>query len=122
MTLLAAVLAFLWSRFFPIDQLLGLSNGLRVDRRQPRLQASRRMTNVGVLMNEIGLLSFGQRLVPSFAAFVMALVLLPVAVAIYLCLGSAAYLCSRRPVPRCITTRQGSASRDRAVAHSAMHP
>jgi hypothetical protein len=98
MTLLAAVLAFLWSRFFPIDQLLGLSNGLRGDRRQPRLQASRRLTNVGVLMNEIGLLSFGQRLVPSFAAFVMALVLLPVAVAIYLCLGSVAYLVL--PAPR----------------------
>lgn len=99
MLLLISVLAILWvgTRFVPIEQLLGFSDGRS---RPPRRQIGARwLINIGSAANALDpyLPSMGSRCIPILATFLAILLLLPVLVVAYLSFSSSPYFVF--PVP-----------------------
>ncbi|WFU62618.1 ABC transporter permease subunit [Bradyrhizobium brasilense] len=93
--LLVAVLAILWigSRFFPIEQLLGFSDG-KLDSTVARRQLGAKMLmRIGSAANALDrwLPSMGGRSVPILATFLAVLLLLPVLIVAYLSFGASSY-------------------------------
>ncbi|MBR1165267.1 ABC transporter permease subunit [Bradyrhizobium elkanii] len=91
--LLVSVLVILWigSRFFPIEQLLGFSDGKgRISRRQV---GARWLINIGSAANALDpyLPSLGSRCVPILAIFLAMLLLLPVLIVAYLSFSASPY-------------------------------
>ncbi|WP_201841781.1 ABC transporter permease subunit [Microvirga zambiensis] len=102
MVLLVGVLAILWigSRFFPIEQLLGFSDGKSGSDAAPRRQLGTRwLMHVGSAANTLDrwLPSMGGRGVVILASFLAVLLLLPVLIVAYLSFSSSPYFVF--PVP-----------------------
>ncbi|WP_128931982.1 ABC transporter permease subunit [Bradyrhizobium zhanjiangense] len=102
MVLLSTVLAILWvsSRFFPIEQLLGLSDDKVGSKAIGRRQLGTHwLMGVGSVANALDrwVPSMGGRGVPSFASFLAVLLLLPVLIVAYLSFSASSYFVF--PVP-----------------------
>lgn len=102
MVLLVAVLAILWigSRFFPIEQLLGFSDGrLGPETVVRRQMGTRWLMRLGSAANALDrwLPSMGGRGLPILASFLAVLLLLPVLIVVYLSFSASSYFVF--PVP-----------------------
>ncbi|MDF0582000.1 ABC transporter permease subunit [Bradyrhizobium yuanmingense] len=96
MVLLVAVMAILWvgSRFFPIEQLLGFSDGKAAPENVSRRQLGTQwLMRVGAAANVLDrwLPSFGGRSIPVLASFLALLLLLPVLIVAYLSFSDSSY-------------------------------
>ncbi|MCW2127992.1 ABC transporter permease subunit [Bradyrhizobium elkanii] len=94
--LLVAVMSVLWigSRFFPIEQLLGFSEGkVRSEPLGRRQMGARLLIRVGSAANALDrwLPSMGGRSVPILASFLAVLLLLPVLIVAYLSFSASSY-------------------------------
>jgi putative spermidine/putrescine transport system permease protein len=99
--LLMAVLSVLWigSRFFPVEQLLGFSDGKVGSEVVRRQMGTKWLMRVGSAANALDpwLPSLGGRGVPIFASFLAVLLLLPVLIVAYLSFSASSYFVF--PVP-----------------------
>lgn len=100
--LLMAVLGVLWvgSRFFPIEQLLGFSDGKSGSQSAARRQVGTQwLLRIGSAANALDrwFPSMGGRTVPMLACFLAALLLLPVLIVAYLSFSASSYFVF--PVP-----------------------
>ncbi|MVT76350.1 ABC transporter permease subunit [Bradyrhizobium cajani] len=96
MVLLVAVLAILWigSRFFPIEQLLGFSDGKAASETISRRQVGTQwLMRLGAAANVLdrSLPSLGGRSIPALASFLAVLLLLPVLIVAYLSFSASSY-------------------------------
>lgn len=95
MLLLVAVLSILWigSRFFPIEQLLGFSDGNGGSKTGRRQMGTQSLMHVGSAVNALDrwLPSVGGRAVTIWAIFLAVLLLVPVLIVAYLSFSSASY-------------------------------
>lgn len=93
--LLVAVLTILWigSRFFPIEQLLGFSDGKLGSTVARRQMGARMLMRIGSAANALDryLPSMGGRSVPILASFLAVLLLLPVVIVAYLSFSASSY-------------------------------
>ncbi|MBP0114383.1 ABC transporter permease subunit [Bradyrhizobium vignae] len=93
--LLASVLGVLWigSRFFPIEQLLGFSDGKSGSTRARRQVGAQLLMRIGSAANALDrwLPSMGGRSVPILASFLAVLLLLPVLIVAYLSFSASSY-------------------------------
>ncbi|UPK34520.1 ABC transporter permease subunit [Bradyrhizobium sp. 186] len=93
--LLGAVLTILWigSRFFPIEQLLGFSDGKLASTVARRQMGAKMLMRIGSAANALDrwLPSMGGRSVPILASFLAVLLLLPVLIVAYLSFSASSY-------------------------------
>ncbi|WP_158237657.1 ABC transporter permease subunit [Bradyrhizobium forestalis] len=93
--LLVAVLTTLWvgSRFFPIEQLLGFSDGKAGSNRGRRQMGAQLLLRIGSTANALDrwFPSMGGRTVPILASFLAVLLLLPVGIVVYLSFSASSY-------------------------------
>ncbi|MGY2932940.1 putative spermidine/putrescine transport system permease protein [Bradyrhizobium sp. GM6.1] len=93
--LLIAVLTILWmgSRFFPIDQLLGFSDGKRGSTVARRELGAKMLMRIGSAANALDrwFPSMGGRSIPILASILGVLLLLPVLIVAYLSFGASSY-------------------------------
>ncbi|UPJ94955.1 ABC transporter permease subunit [Bradyrhizobium sp. 172] len=93
--LLVAVLSVLWlgSRFFPIEQLLGFSDGKAGSTTSRRQMGAQLLMRIGSAANTLDrwLPSTGGRGVPILASFLAVLLLLPVVIVAYLSFSASSY-------------------------------
>lgn len=95
MVLLVSVLGVLWigSRFFPIEQLLGFSDGKSGSSLAHRQMGAQLLMRIGSAANALDrwLPSMGGRSVPILASFLAVLLLLPVLIVAYLSFSASSY-------------------------------
>lgn len=93
--LLAAVMSILWigSRFFPIEQLLGFSDGKVGSTISRRQMGAKMLMRIGSAANALDrwLPSMGGRSVPILASLLAVLLLLPVLIVAYLSFSASSY-------------------------------
>lgn len=93
--LLGAVMTILWmgSRFFPIEQLLGFSDGKVASTPARRQMGAKMLMRIGSAANALDrwLPSIGDRSVPILASLLAVLLLLPVLIVAYLSFSASSY-------------------------------